>query len=237
MNQLSAMPDLALILFAPWFLILSVLYWMYPRQPRNARRRLFDLASARRGHGYDEEPSHDDRPPSAGVDLAVNRRPRATEDSRAEPQDQGHEQDDSQDHEDGTEPHHGLEEAGLAGEVEVARVQRLEPQVHLHVVRVGERDGEARHHRAGDPESSGQRPDDQEYAPDERGAEQEEREEPAERVVPQVVQTAACLHVLDDQVAEQRPEVAERHRSSGHQSPLSTRQGRLRRSHNSSRSA
>ena len=44
MNQLSAMPDLALILFAPWFLILSVLYWMYPRQPRNARRRLFDLA-------------------------------------------------------------------------------------------------------------------------------------------------------------------------------------------------
>ena len=45
MNQLSAMPDLALILFAPWFLILSVLFWVYPRQPRNGRRRLFDIAA------------------------------------------------------------------------------------------------------------------------------------------------------------------------------------------------
>ena len=45
MNQLAAMPDLALILFAPWFLILSVLFWMYPRQPRNARRRLFDAVA------------------------------------------------------------------------------------------------------------------------------------------------------------------------------------------------
>ena len=45
MNQLSAMPDLALILFAPWFLILSVLFWVYPRQPRNAKRRLFDIAA------------------------------------------------------------------------------------------------------------------------------------------------------------------------------------------------
>ena len=43
--QLSAMPDLALILFAPWFLILSVLFWVYPRQPRNGRRRLFDIAA------------------------------------------------------------------------------------------------------------------------------------------------------------------------------------------------
>ena len=45
MNQLSAMPDLALILFAPWFLILSVLYWLYPRQPRNAKRRWFDAVA------------------------------------------------------------------------------------------------------------------------------------------------------------------------------------------------
>ena len=45
MNQLSAMPDLALILFAPWFLILSVLFWVYPRQPRTMKRRLYDLAA------------------------------------------------------------------------------------------------------------------------------------------------------------------------------------------------
>ena len=42
MNDVAGMPTLALVLFAPWFLILSVLYWMYPRQPRNARRRGFD---------------------------------------------------------------------------------------------------------------------------------------------------------------------------------------------------
>ena len=63
MNQLSAMPDLALILFAPWVLILSVLFWLYPRQPRNAKRRLFDalalllalvafVATLRWSHGY-----------------------------------------------------------------------------------------------------------------------------------------------------------------------------------------
>ena len=45
MNQLSTMPDLALLLFAPWFLILSVLFWSYPRQPRTAKRRLFDAAA------------------------------------------------------------------------------------------------------------------------------------------------------------------------------------------------
>ena len=43
--NLSSLPDLALILFAPWFLILSVLFWVYPRQPRNAKRRLFDIAA------------------------------------------------------------------------------------------------------------------------------------------------------------------------------------------------
>jgi purine-cytosine permease-like protein len=43
--NLSGMPDLALILFAPWFLILCALYWIYPRQPRNARRRAFDIVA------------------------------------------------------------------------------------------------------------------------------------------------------------------------------------------------
>lgn len=34
--------NLALILFLPWLLILGVLYWLYPRQPRNGARRAFD---------------------------------------------------------------------------------------------------------------------------------------------------------------------------------------------------
>ena len=42
MNDVAGMPALALVLFAPWFLILSALFWCYPRQPRNARRRGFD---------------------------------------------------------------------------------------------------------------------------------------------------------------------------------------------------
>ena len=42
MSDVAGMPTLALVLFAPWFLILSVLYWLYPRQPRNMRRRGFD---------------------------------------------------------------------------------------------------------------------------------------------------------------------------------------------------
>ncbi|QCO67030.1 hypothetical protein E4582_11530 [Luteimonas yindakuii] len=37
--------NLALILFLPWFLILSVLFWVYPRQPRGVSRRLFDLVA------------------------------------------------------------------------------------------------------------------------------------------------------------------------------------------------
>ena len=40
--NLSASPILALVLFAPWFLILSVLYWRYPRQSRTSVRRKFD---------------------------------------------------------------------------------------------------------------------------------------------------------------------------------------------------
>jgi hypothetical protein len=39
------MPYLALILFLPWFLLLGSLYWLFPRQPRNARRKTFDLAT------------------------------------------------------------------------------------------------------------------------------------------------------------------------------------------------
>lgn len=37
--------NLALILFLPWYVILAVLYWMYPRQPRTLARWLFDVAS------------------------------------------------------------------------------------------------------------------------------------------------------------------------------------------------
>lgn len=33
---------LALILFAPWFAVLSVLFWRYPRQPRGPARTVFD---------------------------------------------------------------------------------------------------------------------------------------------------------------------------------------------------
>jgi hypothetical protein len=36
------MPNLALILLFPWFAILGALYWFYPRQPRDRRRRIFD---------------------------------------------------------------------------------------------------------------------------------------------------------------------------------------------------
>ena len=34
--------NLALILFAPWFAVLSVLFWRYPRQPRGPMRTWFD---------------------------------------------------------------------------------------------------------------------------------------------------------------------------------------------------
>jgi hypothetical protein len=36
------MPYLALILFLPWFLILGILFWIYPRKPRNTARSMFD---------------------------------------------------------------------------------------------------------------------------------------------------------------------------------------------------
>ncbi len=37
--------NLSLILFLPWFAILGVLFWCYPRQPRDAARRMFDAMS------------------------------------------------------------------------------------------------------------------------------------------------------------------------------------------------
>ena len=37
--------NLAMILFLPWFAILAALYWAYPRTPRHAARRLFDVAA------------------------------------------------------------------------------------------------------------------------------------------------------------------------------------------------
>ena len=39
------MPYLALILFLPWFLLLGALFWLFPRQPRNPRRKAFDIAA------------------------------------------------------------------------------------------------------------------------------------------------------------------------------------------------
>lgn len=37
--------NLALILFAPWFLILGTLFWIYPQAPRTSARRAFDSGS------------------------------------------------------------------------------------------------------------------------------------------------------------------------------------------------
>ena len=37
--------NLAAILFLPWFAILAVLYWVYPRQPRPKWRTGFDLGA------------------------------------------------------------------------------------------------------------------------------------------------------------------------------------------------
>lgn len=37
--------NLALVLFLPWFAILGALYWMFPRQPRTAWRKLFDCTA------------------------------------------------------------------------------------------------------------------------------------------------------------------------------------------------
>lgn len=37
--------NLTLILFLPWFAILIVLYWIYPRAPRGVARVVFDAAA------------------------------------------------------------------------------------------------------------------------------------------------------------------------------------------------
>ena len=39
------MPYLAIILFLPWFLLLGALFWLFPPQPRNPRRKAFDIAA------------------------------------------------------------------------------------------------------------------------------------------------------------------------------------------------
>ena len=44
MNPLVEL-NLALILFVPWFAILGVLFWLFPRQPRTFARKAFDTAS------------------------------------------------------------------------------------------------------------------------------------------------------------------------------------------------
>lgn len=44
MNPLVEL-NLSLILFLPWFAILGVLFWVFPRQPRSAARRAFDVVS------------------------------------------------------------------------------------------------------------------------------------------------------------------------------------------------
>lgn len=37
--------NLTLVLFLPWFVILSVLFWAWPRQPRGFARRLYDVVA------------------------------------------------------------------------------------------------------------------------------------------------------------------------------------------------
>jgi hypothetical protein len=44
MNALVEL-NLALILFLPWYAILAVLFWVYPRAPRPRGRRLFDATA------------------------------------------------------------------------------------------------------------------------------------------------------------------------------------------------
>lgn len=39
------MPYLALVLFLPWFLLIGALFWLFPRQPRDAARKRFDLVA------------------------------------------------------------------------------------------------------------------------------------------------------------------------------------------------
>src|SRR5690606_21605367 len=41
----SLMAWLSLLLFLPWFCVMSALYWWFPRQPRHRLRTLFDGAA------------------------------------------------------------------------------------------------------------------------------------------------------------------------------------------------
>lgn len=41
----AVQPNLALILFLPWYAILGGLYWFYPRQPRTQARWWYDVAA------------------------------------------------------------------------------------------------------------------------------------------------------------------------------------------------
>lgn len=40
---MSGIPDLAVVLFLPWFLVLGALFSLLPREPRGLKRRGFDL--------------------------------------------------------------------------------------------------------------------------------------------------------------------------------------------------
>lgn len=44
MNPLVEL-NLTLILFLPWFVILGLLYWWFPKKPRHAKRVLYDVAA------------------------------------------------------------------------------------------------------------------------------------------------------------------------------------------------
>lgn len=44
MNPLVEL-NLTLILFLPWFAILSFLYWYFPRKPRHAARIVYDIVA------------------------------------------------------------------------------------------------------------------------------------------------------------------------------------------------
>ncbi len=39
------MPFLAVVLFLPWFALLGALFWLFPREPRSARRKRFDIVA------------------------------------------------------------------------------------------------------------------------------------------------------------------------------------------------
>ena len=70
--------NLALILFLPWFAILGVLYWMFPRQPRHAVAQAVRRRRAAAGA---------DGVPAEHVLVACERRPGLRQDVAADPRD------------------------------------------------------------------------------------------------------------------------------------------------------